>query len=93
MKHKCCDIRIHTSGELLTPEVNRELVDCGINLIWISLEGLSSEGYKQICEAKIDFDQLVDSIQDLLIKAGEICSISENCKYVNKDKGRCRSVL
>lgn len=72
----CREIRIYTNGALLSPEINRELVNSGINLIRISLEGLSSEDYKQICQATIDFEQLVENIRDLYNQSRGKCEVS-----------------
>lgn len=75
-KNVCREIRIYTNGALLSPVVNQQLVDSGIDLIRISLEGLSDEDYKKTCEAKVDFDKLVDNIGDLYEKSRGKCEIS-----------------
>lgn len=72
----CREIRIYTNGALLSPKINKELVDSGIDLIRISLEGLSSEDYKKICEANIDFGSLVDNIHDLYNQSRGKCEVS-----------------
>lgn len=72
----CREIRIYTNGALLSPEKNQELVDSGIDLIRISLEGLSSEDYKKVCEARIDFDELIRNIADLYERSRGKCEIS-----------------
>ena len=61
----CRDIRIYTNGVLLTPEVGHALVDNGVNLIRISLEGIDAETYSQLCDYKIDYEQLIYNITDL----------------------------
>ena len=71
-KNVCREIRLYTNGALLSPDMNQKLVDCGIDLIRISLEGLNSEDYKRICGVKIDFEELVRNIADLFEKAGGV---------------------
>lgn len=75
-KHVCREIRIYTNGALLNPEMNQQLADSGIDLIRISLEGLTSEDYKATCEAKIDFDGLVRNIADLFERTRGKCEVS-----------------
>ncbi len=76
-KNVCREIRLYTNGALLSPDMNQKLVDCGIDLIRISLEGLNSEDYKRICGVKIDFEELVRNIADLFEKSrGGRCEIS-----------------
>lgn len=64
---------------LLSPEINQKLVDSGIDLVRISLEGLNSEDYKAICEAKIDFDELMQNIADLYAR-----SRGTNVRFLSK---------
>lgn len=75
-KHLCREIRIYTNGALLGPEMNQKLADSGIDLIRISLEGLTSEDYQATCNAKIDFDQLVRNIADLFERTRGKCEVS-----------------
>ena len=75
-KNVCREIRIYTNGALLSPEMNQQLADSGIDLIRISLEGLTSEDYKATCEAKIDFGELVKNIADLYERTRGKCEVS-----------------
>lgn len=61
----CRDIRIYTNGSLLTPEVGRALVDNGVNLIRVSLEGINAETYVQLCDYKMDYEKLVSNLTNL----------------------------
>lgn len=61
----CRDIRIYTNGSLLNPALNRELVDNGVDLIRISLEGIHGEAYRELCGYEIEYDKLVENIADL----------------------------
>lgn len=54
-----------TNGTLLTPEINRKLVESGLSRINISVEALSGEGYKKISNVDLDYDQFVSNIKDL----------------------------
>lgn len=57
--------RIHffTNGLLLTEQLSLELVDAGLDELRVSLQGMNSQKYYEICGAKIDFNELVDKIK------------------------------
>lgn len=59
--------RIETisNASLLTHERSEQLVDAGLDCIRISLQGLSTEKYQEVCKRKIDFSKLVEEIQYL----------------------------
>ncbi|WP_312647706.1 radical SAM/SPASM domain-containing protein [Aminipila sp.] len=61
----CRDIRTCTNGSLLNPKMNQELVDSGLDLIRISVEGLNAGHYKEICNVDFDFDELIYNVKDL----------------------------
>ena len=54
-----------TNGTLLNPELNRRLVDSGIDRIKISVYGLSTDSLKANTKANVDFDEYVENIADL----------------------------
>jgi MoaA/NifB/PqqE/SkfB family radical SAM enzyme len=58
-------IETTTNGVLLNPELNRRLVDTGIDRIKISVYGLSTGGFKENTKASVDFDRYVANIADL----------------------------
>jgi len=56
-------IEIISNGALLTKEKAIQLDEAGLDIIRISLQGLSSEKYEQVCSVRIDFEALVDTIR------------------------------
>ena len=54
-----------TNGSALCPELNEKLIDAGLDMICISVEAVSSEGYKRIAKATIDYDRFRANIADL----------------------------
>lgn len=56
-------IEIITNASLLTPEMSIKLIDVGLDAIRISLQGLSSLKYKEICEFDLDFKKLIKNIK------------------------------
>jgi MoaA/NifB/PqqE/SkfB family radical SAM enzyme len=56
-------IELITNGVLLTPEMSTALLNSGLSQIRISIYGLSSEKYKEICNADVDFDKIVSNVR------------------------------
>lgn len=54
-----------TNGSLLTPEKNLEIVEAGLDRIYISINGLSDKSYLEFTRKKIDFSKLVGNIKHL----------------------------
>lgn len=54
-----------TNGALLNPELSQRIVDAGLDMICISVEAVSSKGYKKIAGVSIDYEQFRKNIQDL----------------------------
>lgn len=56
-------IEITTNGSLLTHDLSKQLVDAGLTRLLISIQGTSSEKYKDICGYHLDYEQFVDEIR------------------------------
>lgn len=66
-----------TNGALLTPDRSRELIESGIDLINISVDGLDALQFKSFTKAKVDFKDFVQNIRFLYENRG-------NCRIVIK---------
>ena len=58
-------IDVITNALLLTPELSDELVNSGISRIMISVQGLTSEKYKEIAGVAVDIEKYVENIRYL----------------------------
>lgn len=56
-------VEIITNAALLTHEMTDSLTEAGLDTLRISLQGLSSEKYKSICGATIDFDKFMENVR------------------------------
>jgi radical SAM protein with 4Fe4S-binding SPASM domain len=60
------EIRIFTNGALLTPKLSLELADAfsgkGNAIIQFSIEHISDNGYKEVCNANVSYDKLLANI-------------------------------
>lgn len=55
-------IEFMSNGALLHPVLSQALVEAGLDGIRISLQGLSTQKYAEVCGAKVDFEQFVEQI-------------------------------
>ena len=56
-------IEIISNASLLRPTLSDALIDAGLDTLRVSLQGLSSKKYEDICRAKVDFDEFVENIR------------------------------
>lgn len=53
-----------TNGSRLGPELNRRIVDAGLDMLCVSIEGTSAAKYAAIAGVKIDYDALREGVRD-----------------------------
>lgn len=59
----CCrEVRITTNASLLTEEKSHALIDAGVDIVRVSVEALSTEGYQKLCGIPIDFCQILKNV-------------------------------
>ena len=56
------EVSFITNGILLTKKKSEEIIDAGLDRIFISLQGLTAEKYKEVCGVKINFDKYVENL-------------------------------
>ena len=61
-------VRTVTNGSLLTPDINDRIIESGLDVLRVSIEGRNNEDYKVLCGVNIDMDQIVNNIKDLYNK-------------------------
>ena len=67
-------IDITTNGVLLNPELNKKLIEAGIDQINISVNGIDAEQFFKFTRTKIDFEKYVKNIENLYRNKGN-CEI------------------
>lgn len=55
-------IQVTTNGYLLSPDMNRTLIESGLDELVVSVEALSSERYDEITGVHIDYDKFIDNL-------------------------------
>lgn len=56
-------VEIITNASLLTRETSRALIEAGLDTLRISLQGLSSAKYSEVCGYSLDFKEFIDNIR------------------------------
>ena len=51
-------VSIHTNASLLDQDLADDLIDADIDRVVVSMQGISSKKYWEVCRAKIDYEQL-----------------------------------
>lgn len=64
-------LEIFTNGKLLTKEMSDALVSAGLSRIRVSLQGLSSESYRQTAGVRVDFERLREQLEYFYSVRGE----------------------
>ena len=64
-----------TNGSCLTPQLNTRLAQCGLDRIRISIEAITEEGYKETSSVQINYERLLEQINDLYDKCKGHCEI------------------
>ena len=54
-----------SNGSKLTPELNEQLVEAGLDRIVLSIEGVTAERYLSFARVRLDFDRFVENVRHL----------------------------
>jgi len=73
-------IRVKSNGSLLNQQLNRRLINAGLEWIGISVEAVSGEKYRDICSYQLDYERFLDNLRDLYERRGT-CQI--HIKIIN----------
>lgn len=66
------EIAINTNATLLNNDINKAIVDAGLDSIRISIQGVNAEQYKKVCGVNVDFDSMVSNIKNLYEQKGNL---------------------
>lgn len=75
-------IEVISNGSLLSHTMSDRLIEAGLTYLRISLQGLTSEKYKQTAGVNLDFNQLMDNLAYFYHRKG-------NCKLYIKVMDAC----
>lgn len=66
-------VKISSNALLLTHEWSEKLIESGLDVLKVSMQGMNASVYKNMCGANMDFDHLIDELR-------YFSSIRGNCK-------------
>jgi len=81
-------IDIVTNASLLTKEKSDELLDAGLDVLRISLQGITSEHYKKTSNIKLVFNELVENIKYFYEKSRGKCEIFVKIMNTSLEEGQ-----
>jgi radical SAM protein with 4Fe4S-binding SPASM domain len=56
-------VEILTNGSMLTTELADALIEAGLHRLLVSIQGTSSEKYREVCGVALDFERFVDNLR------------------------------
>jgi radical SAM protein with 4Fe4S-binding SPASM domain len=59
----CEAVHIVTNGALLTKELSLKLIDAKLDMLRISIQGLTAKRYKEVADVDIDFEKYLENIR------------------------------
>jgi radical SAM protein with 4Fe4S-binding SPASM domain len=69
-------IWVKTNGSMLSPEYNERLVNCGLDMIGISVQHVHAQGFYDIAGVRIDYDKYRANVLDLYRRARGLVEVS-----------------
>ena len=58
-------VRMSTNASLLTPELSRDIIESGMDIIQISINGMDNDHYKYVTNTDVDFETIKRNIEYL----------------------------
>jgi radical SAM protein with 4Fe4S-binding SPASM domain len=58
-------IELFTNGSLLNPKLNKELIEAGLDRVNMSIEGLTTEKYREVTGVPVDMAKFVGNVKNL----------------------------
>jgi len=73
-------IWVKTNGSTLSPETNQELIDCGLDMIGISVNGFDAQSFFDVTQKRVDYELYRSNLLDLYQRRGDVkisCKIAD----------------
>lgn len=61
---------------MLNPKLNQELIDAGLDILNISVNGINEEQYKEVCNYEISFEKYLSNIRDFYERKDDKCRLT-----------------
>lgn len=57
------DYEVVTNASVLTPELSKQLIDAGLTRLCVSVQGMTIEAYKQVCDYAMDMEEFISNLR------------------------------
>lgn len=81
------DISFITNAILLNPKKGKEIIDAGLDRIFISLQGLTAQKYEEVCGAKINFEKYVENLREFYEYSRGKCQVNIKIADIALEEG------
>lgn len=81
-------IDIITNASLLTHQKSDELIEAGLDVLRISIQGINSEKYKSVSQVDINFEEFISNIEYFYKKSRNQCKLYVKTMDACLDKGQ-----
>lgn len=85
-------IEIITNASLLTKELSRKLIDGGLDCLRVSIQGVKTEKYKDICKTDATFEEIVQNLAYFYSIKGS-CDLFVKVMDVALDRGGEKNIF
>ena len=58
-------VTVFTNAILLNEEIGQAVIDAGLDILRVSIQGVSSENYQTLCNTKVDYQRIVENVARL----------------------------
>ena len=82
---KVCEVV--TNALLLMHKLSKDLIDSGLDRLCVSIQGVSENKYKEICQVKIDYDKLISELTYFYHYSRGKCKVHIKTVDIALDKG------
>jgi cyclic pyranopterin phosphate synthase len=83
-------VDIVTNASLLTREKSDELIDSGLDVLRVSVQGMDSEKFRSVAQVDLDFDEFMSNVSYFFEKSRDRCKvyvkIMDSCLGKGQDK-------
>lgn len=80
-------VDIITNASLLTEEFSDRLINAGLDVLRVSLQGITANKYKQICDVNLDFDRFINNLT-YFYKKKKQCKVFVKTMDVSLEEGQ-----
>lgn len=81
-------VDIVTNASLLAHQKSDELMEAGLDVLRISIQGINSEKYKSVSQVDINFEEFISNIEYFYKKSRNKCKLYVKIMDVSLDKGQ-----